>query len=385
MSEFERDLRQRLQALDLPPAPPALAAAARAATVSGRPRGRRDRRGTWIVLAAATLLVGGGLAVASGALVNRMPPENPSQASPTAPAIAADGTAGPSATPAPGHSFPAEVDGRHVLTVSELQAERASGLLEDGSIALAGYWSYGAGAHSCAPPRTGQPGDLELYCHDGEYGITELNEQVLVIPTNPDAPPVRAEGPMLTPWLPNEDWVYPLVALPPVNGQPFPPVPIVVLGHLDDPRAADCRPEAQELCRDRLVIDRIVDFRPEDVPTPAPPSPFPFASSPPARFPTGRCQLLDGGAAEGYSFVGWLDGAELDLETWGDFAGETLYVAIAAEPVWVRQEQNERGTYVLMGRKACFAHETYGGMEIDALAGTTYKLYPDGSTATPRH
>jgi hypothetical protein len=60
-----------------------------------------------------------------------------------------------------------------------------------------------------------QPGDLEIYCHDGEYGITERNEPAVVL--TKDFRLVPATGPMLTPWIPNQDWVAPLVSLVPVN------------------------------------------------------------------------------------------------------------------------------------------------------------------------
>ena len=147
-------------------------------------------------------------------------------------------------TPSQTSSIPAGVDGLHVYTVSELQSARASGDLAGGPIALRGYWSYLGVPHSCGAPDS-TPGELEIYCHDGEYGITERNEPAVIL--TKESRLVPAIGPMLTPWVPNEDWVLPLVSLLPVNGQPFPPVPIVVVGHLDDERAAECRPEQRPL------------------------------------------------------------------------------------------------------------------------------------------
>ena len=135
---------------------------------------------------------------------------------------------------------------------------------------------------ACLPDST--PGELEIYCHDGEYGITERNEPAVVL-TTADSRLLPAAGPMLTPWIPNQAWARPLVSLLPVNGQPFPPVPITSSSATSTTeRAADCRPEQRQLRRDRFVVDRLVDFEPRAVPTPGvtpTPSPFPFEFRPP--------------------------------------------------------------------------------------------------------
>ena len=192
MTDFERDLHARFHALDLPPAPSALAHFARDAATSRR---REHRRRPLLLIGLAAVLAAGGLAMAGGALDDRAAPVRPG---PSVPSIATE------ATPVPtnGPSFPAELGGRHVYTVSELQAERAAGRVHDGPIVLAGYWSYLGLMHSCAaPPAT--TGDLEIYCHDGEYGITELNEPAVVL-LDPDGRVATAKGPMLTPWIANE-------------------------------------------------------------------------------------------------------------------------------------------------------------------------------------
>lgn len=159
----------------------------------------------------------------------------------------------PSLSPAPSSptpsGLPTTVDGLRILSVGEALEARAAGGLKDQPVALRGYWSGLASAHSC-PYALDQPGELELYCHDGEDGITERDEPIL-----------RAAGPHLTPFVP-ETFARRLFARPIANGQQLPPVPIVVVGHFDDPRAADCRPQARQLCRDRFVIDRIVSFGP---------------------------------------------------------------------------------------------------------------------------
>jgi hypothetical protein len=364
MTDFERELRERFHALDLPPAPTTLTRATDIAATHPRLHPRRPL----LLLGVAAVVAAGSLALASGSLIDRTAPVDPYRSVLSA-----------------GPSFPAEVDGHHVYTVSELISERAAGRVHDGPIALAGYWSYLGLMHSCAAPDA-PTGELEIYCHDGEYGITEQNEPAMVL-LDPGGRVAVAKGPMLTPWLPNEPWATQLVAVQPVNGQPFPPVPIVVLGHLDDARAADCRPTARQTCLDRFVMDSLIDFRPDAVPTPAPtptPSPFPFDSPPPAKFDADLCELSGKGATAGFSFVGWIDGADLDLDSQRDLSGETLYVAIAEKPVRIGAFHDSRGNYVLMGRRVCLTHEwDDGAMEFDAVAGSVYKRYEDGSTAPP--
>jgi hypothetical protein len=296
-----------------------------------------------------------------------------------------------SATPNPTSSLPAGVDGLHVYTVSELQSARAAGNLAGGPIALRGYWSYLGIAHSCAPPDA-PPGDLEIYCHDGEYGITERNEPAAVL--TKDSRLVRATGPMLTPWIPNEDWVVPLVSLLPVNGQLFPPVPIVVVGHLDDERAADCRPKQRQLCRDRFVIDRLVAFDPGAVPTPGvtpTPSPFPFDSPPPLSLDRALCADVAG--TSDFSFLGWMSGDELaaQLASGITFEGETLAVAITRYPVDLAAraapsapgssaDDDDGKHYRVMARLVCFAREwDEGVLQFDAIKGSVYRLYDDGT------
>jgi hypothetical protein len=195
-----------------------------------------------------------------------------------------DGVTFPGPSPAPSVPPPlptdlTEIDGLPVLTVSEALAAHEDGSLPGGRVAMHGYWTNNPVVHGCVPMSTGI-GELEIYCYDGEYGITELDEPIWLIDTRTGQVLHTAQGPHLTPYLPAGLEGAERLSLPMINGQWYPPVPIVVLGHFDDPRAVDCRPEARQLCRDRLVIDRIVEFDPGAVPTPgvtAPPTPFPSA------------------------------------------------------------------------------------------------------------
>jgi hypothetical protein len=189
---------------------------------------------------------------------------------------------------------------------------------------------------------------------------------------------------MLTPWIPNEDWVVPLVSLLPVNGQPFPPVPIVVVGHLDDERAADCRPKQRPLCRDRFVIDRLVAFEPRAVPTPGvtpTPSPFPFDSPPPLSLDPAVCAEVAG--TSDFSFLGWMPGDELaaQLASGITFEGQTLAVAITRGPVELASRDDDDGKhYRVMARRVCFAREWEQGIvQFGAIKGSIYRLYDDGT------
>lgn len=375
MTDFERDLQERLQAARLPEAPPTLGRSLDEIVRTPQPI-RKARARPLALLMVASVIAGSGILVASGAMDPEPTDEHPAPS----PSAAALETPTSPPTPHATSSLPAELDGLHVYTVSELQSARAAGNLAGGPIALRGYWSYLGIPHSCAVPDS-SPGELEIYCRDGEYGITERNEPAAVL--TKDYRLVPAAGPMLTPWIPNEDWVTPLLSLMPVNGQPFPPVPIVVVGHLDDERAADCRPEQQQLCRDRFVIDRLVAFEPGAVPTPAvtlPPSPFPFASPPPLSLDPALCADVVGTSE--FSFVGWMAGDELapQLASGITFGGETLAVAITRDAVKLASRDEEGRQYDLFGRSVCFAREwEQGGAQFDAIKGSLYRLYDDGT------
>jgi hypothetical protein len=159
---------------------------------------------------------------------------------------------------------PATVDGVPLLQVGEVLATRAAGGLRGERIAVVGFWSDGSVPHSCVPPSE-PTGDLELYCHDGEWGITERSEPIVVIDN--EGAVRRATGPYLTPFVPADvPRADELFRIAHVRMPGFAPAPIVVIGHFDDPRAAQCRPESRQLCLDRLVVERIVQLGDETEP-----------------------------------------------------------------------------------------------------------------------
>ena len=271
MNEFERDLRHRLHSLDLPAAPQTLVRGMVSVPLTPVRR-RRGRRAPFLLLGVAALLVTSGmlLLLTLNSAAPRRGDDSTRRSSAIEPPVAA---VVPSSYP-----FPDEIAGRHVYSVSELLAERAAGRIEGGPILLSGYWSPPFFGHSCAAP--GSPtGDLEIYCHDGEFGITERNEFAMTL-LDPSGRVQPASGPLITPWIPNDIGLAAQLGYRgQIHGQPFPPIPIVVRGHLDDARAADCRPAAFQLCRNRFVIDDVEVFAVDSVATPGitpTPSPFPF-------------------------------------------------------------------------------------------------------------
>jgi hypothetical protein len=274
--------------------------------------------------------------------------------------------------------LPTEVDGLTVIMVSEVLAARADGGLRGATVAVGGYWSGGSFPHSCAPPPE-QTGELEIYCHDGEWGITELDESIFSIDRHGYG--TTAVGPSLTPWFPNElEGLVDLFGLPTINGQPYPPVPIVVVGHFDDPRAADCRAAARQLCRDRLVVDRIAVLDLAAVPTPGP-SPTPTAFPSPA--PTG---LFGPQACAGdvpYSFVGWTTTAELQLpferegHVWAMVTVDP--VLLSGSPDWFDDPNGSGHKYRPWGRWICLAEEgMVGSVEFGTVPGSSYWEWDDG-------
>jgi hypothetical protein len=239
--------------------------------------------------------------------------------------------------------------------VADFIARRDAGELGNGSITVRGYWSNRAFPRTCVPVDPA-PGDLEIRCHDGEFGITDQDEPIGALTV--DSRWVPTDGPALTPFV-EGSLAQQLARLPYINGQWYPPVPIVVRGHINDPRAADCRPIARDLCRNRLVIDEILVFEPEAVPTPGvtpSPSPFPFSDPPPAPFTKGDCS-----GDVPYSFIGWgyLRDFGLDL---GD-SNEVAYIMITAGKV----DLAGPGGGGPLGRRICYAREYEHGVTSQRL------------------
>ena len=283
-----------------------------------------------------------------------------------------DRSADPSASPEI-----TSVDGLAVMTVGEAIAARDAGSLPDGRVAIRGFWTNYAVGHSCAPPLE-MPGELEIYCHDGEYGITERDEPIWMIDLRSGQVTYTAQGPHLTPWLSNDlERIEELFGLGMINGQWYPPVPIVVLGHFDDPRAADCRPDARQLCRDRLVIDQIIQFIPEAVPMPGvtpPPTPFPSPA------PSGLFEPEDCAGDVPYTFVGWTTVEDLGIDR--GIEGH-IWAVISRDPVdrsgeWIDGPSGQR--YRHFARVICFRpeYDPFETMNYESVPGTEEIHWEDG-------
>ena len=274
-----------------------------------------------------------------------------------------------------------DLDGLPSMTVGEALAAHAAGTLPDGRAAIRGFWTDGSIPHSCAASL--EPlGELELYCHDGEFEITERDEPIWVVDRSGQVT-YEAAGPHLTPWFPSGlAGAEELFSLPFINGQRYAPVPIVVIGHFDDPRADDCRAKARQLCRDRLVIDRIVQFDAEAVPTPgvtAPPTPFPSPAPSglfdPRRAPA-TCRTSSWGGPRPPSWA-WIGAGRTGT------SGPSSRGMPSTAPTGSEQDDpNGSGhQYQHWARLICFAEESThyeGEMGFESVPGTDVIHWDDG-------
>jgi hypothetical protein len=247
------DLERRLQARlheELPPAPAATRAFLERVPLD-HPRivGRRGAG-----RAAVMAVVGIGLvALASMAGLGGSPEPPDGVVSPATTALPS-----PTGPPPPSSSAPTEtpdaLEGLTIHSVRELMDLRAAGQIGGERVALRGFLSDRTSVQTCVVSLP--PASPQTRCHDGELGIYDRDEPLGIL--------TLARTPFV-----DEAGANPLFPLAYPNGQPpDPTVSIVVVGHFDDPRAEDCEPEFRQLCRDRFVLDEIVESHPEAVPTP---------------------------------------------------------------------------------------------------------------------
>ncbi|SRR6266540_2221874 len=260
-----------------------------------------------------------------------------------------------------------------VLAVSKAIQLRNAGELGSNQITLNCFWTDRSGGGSCVP--LDKPGELEMYCYEGEFGITENSEAIREVTRDMRAVP--AAGPHLTPWVPEKLERLLLGRLP------LPPVPIVVAGHFNDPRAADCGVTARQLCRDRFVLEEVLVFDPASVPPASPPpTPTPFPSPAPS-------PLFDKDECSGdvdYSFIGWTTTDALNIGTHFDgyvFAMVTADVIPLGE--WVDPPSAPGQTFRWWGQRVCYAEDFQIGeppndliMSFAAVERTGFKEWEDG-------
>lgn len=258
------------------------------------------------------------------------------------------------------------VGGTDPQSVSDLLAARAAGTASQ-KVALAGFWSNESVPHTCQIP-DGPPGDLEILCHDGEYGIVEADEPILVVTANGQATPALSAH--LTPWLPETIRDKYVLLVPHAAG------PIAVTGHFDDPRAVDCRPAAKQMCMDRLVVDTVVSFFPKALTQPSNDLP---------RSPHDGMPLFDQSScagAVGYSFVGWTTTQKLGIafDRQGSvFAMVTEAAVLLGGPEWNDDPKGSELKFRVWGRMVCVAQPDFDGIvEYSVLPETSFVEWNDG-------
>lgn len=261
-----------------------------------------------------------------------------------------------------------------VRTVSELLEGRAAGTLRGGPIAVHGYWSIRPVGLMCAAPPTPEPHPLEgARCGYGLWGITERDEPIFTV-----ARPGRlipAAGPSIIPHV--EGDIERRLFTIRLHGDLYHrPIPIVAIGHFDDPGAALCRPEARTRCADRFVLDELVSFDPDSVPSPTPsPTPTPFPSPPPSPpFDAGSCY-----PDVPLRFVGWIRLNELNPEYPGS---QYVYAAVTRDVIplgdWYDDPRYKQTTRI-WGRGICWAEAwEAGAIRFDIERGTAFREFKDG-------
>lgn len=145
--------------------------------------------------------------------------------------------------------FPETVDGLDVGTVQEAIKIQAAA---DGSTIAVGGW-YQAGLLPSCPAPPNEPALLEGYCFADFVWLMAAPE--ILISTGPNSTSGGSpEGPAIHP-------MFIDVAAPPTWPMPEQgdsiPTAVVLVGHFDDPRAADCRAEVRQTCLDRFVVEKV--------------------------------------------------------------------------------------------------------------------------------
>jgi hypothetical protein len=161
------------------------------------------------------------------------------------------------AAPAPSSGpFPVELDGLPVLTVTQGLAARDSG--RAGPHAIGGWFSMESVPHSC-PATLVAVSPLEEFCHPEHWGLAELPEPVIEqrVTRNGDTTSTElkvgiASGPWIQPVLEFQEPIFPAGVTDTTL-----PVAVVLIGHFDDHRAADCPMDQVEACRRRFVATSV--------------------------------------------------------------------------------------------------------------------------------
>lgn len=177
------------------------------------------------------------------------------------------GSVGTAASGGPDDPFPSEIQGLHVRSVGEAIAADRRRELDGRAVAIAGYFSWDQRSYfTCGAWPKEEPGELELYCFEGQWALAEQDESIVRPDQGDPAFRYPFRGPSLIPHLP------PLLT----SAQGWPQdeafavgrraAPVVFIGHFRDPRARLCRPEAIDSCGERFVVDKLAWIAGEYVP-----------------------------------------------------------------------------------------------------------------------
>ena len=146
-------------------------------------------------------------------------------------------------------TFPDEVLGLPVLDVEAAMTIQATPN-DDRELAVASWFSPGPGL-SCAPPSQASVSPLQPGCGSDLNWLLERAEMLTFI-DGPTTKLVRPLGPGIHP-----HFAGPPLAWPTTTTIERPPIPIVAVGHFDDPGATRCPAKDLGWCRDLFVIDRV--------------------------------------------------------------------------------------------------------------------------------
>lgn len=173
------------------------------------------------------------------------------------------GASGPTAAsgaPRVDGEFPSSVAGMPVVSVAEAVGLVQRDELDGRAVAVAGY--YFAVVHSCPPPR-GYDALLEARCTF--VALADDIESATLCTYLANGMRCRPpEGTYLEPLFVSETSGVPSVAV----GRE--PVPVVVIGHVGDPRSLHCAADAQAKCAEAFVVDRVAWANGSVVPLAAP-------------------------------------------------------------------------------------------------------------------
>ncbi|HYH92457.1 MAG TPA: hypothetical protein VD763_04795, partial [Candidatus Saccharimonadales bacterium] len=217
-------------------------------------------------------------------------------------------------------TFPSLAIGLPVVDVSAAQSIQRNEA-DDRELAVATWLSLGPGM-SCRAPSEPPVSPLQPGCGSAGNWLLERPE-TLVFRDGPTVKTLQPAGPGLHPHFGMGQFDWPETGLTEL----VMPIPIVALGHFDDPGAEACPAQDARWCRDLFVIDRIAWAYGNDIPAMAE-SRDPKVESTPAQVEAiigeavATGVVLSGGSAPGRG----LGESELPVTDWPDPILETSRV-----------------------------------------------------------